>query len=96
MARFIPSKGDSLEGLLTQGKEFLNMEKLPENFVADKIQVEQLQDAIKHLHKVEQQMIDALFQQEKSETEYAQELGVSQQYISKLLKETLKKLYKIC
>ena len=66
-----------------------------EDAVLNKIRYEQLHNAISMLKPDEQSLIEALYFRFLSQTDYASQVGLSQQSISKKCNKILKKLKKI-
>ena len=66
-----------------------------EDIVVDKLTVQRLHDCIKQLTVKEQEIIDGLFFQEKSESMMATEIGISQQLINYRKQKILIKLKKL-
>ena len=66
-----------------------------EAMFSDPSMTDRLATAIKQLNEKQQKLLFALFYEGKTQTEYAKEIGVSQQSVSKRLKTILKKLKKL-
>ncbi len=62
-----------------------------ENFIRDKM----LNDAFKHLNKREKRIIYSRYYDDKTQTEIALELGISQAQVSRLEKNALKTMYEV-
>lgn len=86
---------DSLnKALQTDGKEVTLMEKIPEgNDMEEKLTNQlALQQAMEDLTEREKKLINMRYFQNKTQTEIAKVLGVSQVQVSRLEKKTLKKM----
>jgi RNA polymerase sigma factor (sigma-70 family) len=66
-----------------------------EDIVVDKLMAQRLHDCIKQLAKEEQEIINGLFFQEKSESMMAAEMGISQQLVNYRKQKILIKLKKL-
>ena len=66
-----------------------------EDIVVDKLMAKRLHDCIKQLTDKEQEIIDGLFFQEKSESMMAAEIGISQQLVNYRKQKILIKLKKL-
>lgn len=95
MALEANSEVDSLNRTLTsEGKEITLMEKIPENSSMEEKLTDQLalEQAMEGLTTREQKLIGMRYFQNKTQTEVASVLGVSQVQISRLEKKALKKM----
>ena len=81
----------SLDKFSDDGFEIADQQDLTE-MVADKLLFEALLDVMDELEPDEKALIDALFYEERSERDYAAELGISHQAIGKRKKKIIKKL----
>lgn len=89
----IPSREDSLDRLMDENaQQFLGDEESVENTVLHKLEVDKLHTALAMLTPEEQALIQALFFEERSESEMAVELGISQPAVYKRKVKILKKL----
>lgn len=92
---FLPSREDSYERLLETNQQFMIQE------VSVQVQVEKLLDAeivrkaLSFLNPVEQELINLLFYQEKTEQEVGILLHISQQAVNKRKQTVLIKLRKL-
>lgn len=66
-----------------------------DDMVVDKLMAQRLHDCIKQLTEKEQEIIDGLFFQEKSESMMAAEIGMSQQLVNYRKQKILIKLKKL-
>ncbi|MEE0709760.1 MAG: sigma-70 family RNA polymerase sigma factor [Gemmiger sp.] len=74
--RVIPSREDSLDRLMDENAQQFPHEESVENTVLHKLEVDKLHTALAMLTPEEQALIQALFFEEKTERQYAEELGV--------------------
>lgn len=88
----LPSKEDSLDRLYELGNDFADEQEPVEDTVITKIMVDKLHECLERLTEDERNLIFALFFQGKTERQYAAERGISQQAISKKLRNVLLKL----
>ena len=89
----IPSREDSLDRLMDENaQQFPGDEESVENTVLHKLEVDKLHTALAMLTPEEQALIQALFFEERSESEMAVELGISQPAVYKRKVKILKKL----
>ena len=89
----IPSREDSLDRLMDENaQQFHRDEESVENTVLHKLEVDKLHTALAMLTPEEQALIQALFFEERSESEMAVELGISQPAVYKRKVKILKKL----
>lgn len=90
---FLPSKEDSIQRLMDQGEDFAS-EQIVEDIVSDKATLLLLQKAVAELDREEQELIKAIYYQEKTTREIAEEKEVSQPAIVKRHQKAIKKLKK--
>ena len=100
MVRVIPSREDSLDRLMDENAQQFPNEESPneesvENTVLHKLEVDKLHTALAMLTPEEQALIQALFFEEKTERQYAEELGVYRNAIHVRKTKILKKLKKL-
>ena len=95
LVRIIPSREDSYDRLQDDNaQQFADNSESVEDAVLNKIRYEQLHNAISMLKPDEQSLIEALYFRFLSQTDYASQVGLSQQSISKKCNKILKKLKK--
>ena len=75
-------------------REFIDTENTPDNILEEIILHENLQQAIASLTKKERAIIQALYFERLTATEYARQCGVSQPAISQMKHRILKKIKK--
>lgn len=93
VVKVIPSREDSLDRLMDENaQQFPGDEESVENTVLHKLEVDKLHTALAMLTPEEQALIQALFFEERSESEMAVELGISQPAVHKRKVKILKKL----
>lgn len=93
VVKVIPSREDSLDRLMDENaQQFPGDEESVENTVLHKLEVDKLHTALAMLTPEEQALIQALFFEERSESEMAVELGISQPAVYKRKVKILKKL----
>lgn len=91
--RVIPSREDSLDRLGEEStQQFPDDEENVENTVLQKLEVDKLHTALAMLALEERALIHALFYEERTESELAAELGISQPAVYKRKVKILKKL----
>lgn len=91
--RVIPSREDSLDRLMDENaRQFSHSDESVENVVFRKMEQDKLHTALSRLSPEEQSLIWALFFEERSESELAAELGISQPAVYKRKIKILKKL----
>lgn len=91
--KIIDSKEDSLERLIKENsKQFIDEKENVEEIVINKISSERLHKAISKLDKEEQGLIYALYFEDKTEREYAKEIGLYRNAVHIRKLKTLKKL----
>lgn len=96
VVQIIPSREDSLERLMDENaQQFPGDEESVENTVLHKLEMDKLHTAIAMLTPEEQALIHALFFEEKTERQYAEELGVYRNAVHVRKIRVLKKLKKI-
>ena len=94
--RVIPSREDSLDRLMEENaRQFAANAESVEDVVFRKLAVDKLHTALAMLTPEEQALIQALFFEEKTERQYAEELGVYRNAIHVRKTKTLKKLKKL-
>ena len=92
----IPSREDSLDRLRDENSyQFSANEESVENIVLRKFDVDKLHTALAMLTPEERALIQALFFEEKTERQYAEELGVYRNAIHVRKTKILKKLKKL-
>lgn len=72
----------------------LSSEQLVEDIVEDKLLLETLMEALYALNADELSLINALYYEDKTESEFASEIGISQQAINKRKTKLLDKIKK--
>lgn len=93
VVRVIPSREDSLDRLTDDNaQQFSDSAESVENTVLHKLEVDRLHTALATLTPEERALIQALFFEERSESEMAVELGISQPAVYKRKVKILKKL----
>ena len=92
VVRVIPSREDSLDRLMDENAQQFPHEESVENTVLHKLEVDKLHTALAMLTPEEQALIQALFFEEKTERQYAEELGVYRNAIHVRKTKILKKL----
>ncbi len=81
----------SLEKFADDGYEVADTADLAE-LVADKLLLDELADAFDDLEPDERSLIDALFYNDRTERDYAAEIGISHQAVGKRKQKVIKKL----
>ena len=94
MVRVIPSREDSLDRLMDENAQQFPNEESVENTVLHKLEVDKLHTALAMLTPEEQALIQALFFEEKTERQYADELGVYRNAVHVRKMMALKKIKK--
>lgn len=84
VVRIIPSREDSLDRLAEERAQQFPDEESVENTVFHKLEVDRLHTALAMLPLEEQTLIRALFYEERTESEVAAELGISQPAVYKM------------
>ena len=93
MVRVIPSREDSLDRLMDENaQQFSDAQESVESVVLHKLEVDRLHTALSLLTPEERALIQALFFEEKSERQYADELGVYRNAVHVRKMKVLKKL----
>lgn len=93
VVQIIPSREDSLDRLMDENaRQFSDRQESVESVVFRKLETDRLHTALSMLTPEEQALIWALFFEERSESELAAELGISQPAIYKRKIKILKKL----
>ena len=91
--RVIPSREDSLDRLMEENaRQFAVNAESVEDVVLRKLTVDKLHAALLQLTKEERALIYALFYEEKTEREYAEQLGLYRNAVHVRKIKTLKKL----
>ena len=89
----LPSREDSLDRLMEDNaQQFLDSHESVEDIVIQKISAEKLHMALLRLPKKDQELIYALFYEEKTERAYAKQIGVSPSTVHRRKEEIIKKL----
>ena len=73
-------------------REFIDDVNIPENIFMTREGMVEVRNAVRILPVQERNLIVALYYERLTENEYADKIGVSQQYVSKSKKKILKKL----
>ena len=96
VADLLPGREDSYDRLIEEEHhQFALDEPSPENMLLQEEELHLLRAALLLLTAEEKELIDALFYQEMSEREYAQQIGLSQKGVNKRRHKILSKLRKI-
>ena len=91
--QIIPSREDSLDRLVDENaQQFPDEQERVESVVLHKLEVDRLHTALSLLAPEERALIQALFFEERSESELAAALGISQPAVYKRKMKILKKL----
>ena len=91
--QIIPSREDSLDRLVDENaQQFPDEQESVESVVLHKLEVDRLHSALSLLAPEERALIQALFFEERSESELAAALGISQPAVYKRKMKILKKL----
>ena len=91
--QIIPSREDSLDRLVDENaRQFSDEQESVESVVLLKLEVDRLHTALSLLTPEERALIQALFFDERKESELAVELGISQPAVYKRKMKILKKL----
>lgn len=94
--QIIPSREDSLDRLTEDNaQQFSDGRKSVEDVVIQQIMTDKLHTAISQLTEKEQDLIQALFFEEMTEREYADQLGVYHNAVHKRKMRILEKLKKL-
>ena len=95
VVQIIPSREDSLDRLVDENaRQFAAAAENVEDVVIRKLAVDKLHTALMQLTREERDFISALFFDEKTESDVAKALGISQQAVHKRKNRILKKLKK--
>ena len=92
VVQIIPSREDSLDRLGENARQFSDEQESVESVVLHKLEVDRLHTALSLLTPEERALIQALFFDERKESELAVELGISQPAVYKRKMKILKKL----
>ena len=93
VVQIIPSREDSLDRLGDENtQQFSDKQESVESVVLHKLEVDRLHTALSLLAPEERALIQALFFDERKESELAMELGISQPAVYKRKMKVLKKL----
>ena len=93
MVQIIPSREDSLDRLVDENaRQFSDEQESVESVVLLKLEVDRLHTALSLLTPEERALIQALFFEEKTERQYADELGVYRNAVHVRKMKVLKKL----
>ena len=93
VVQIIPSREDSLDRLVDENaQQFSGEQESVESVVLHKLEVDRLHTALSLLTPEERALIQALFFDERKESELAMELGISQPAVYKRKMKVLKKL----
>ncbi|WP_242960155.1 sigma-70 family RNA polymerase sigma factor [Drancourtella sp. An12] len=93
--QILPSREDSLDRLMEDNaQQFPDSHESVEDIVIQKISTEKLHMALLRLPKKDQELIYALFYEEKTERAYAKQIGVSPSTVHRRKEEIIKKLKK--
>ena len=93
VVQIIPSREDSLDRLVDENaQQFSDEQESVERVVLHKLEVDRLHTALSLLTPEERALIQALFFDERKESELAVELGISQPAVYKRKMKILKKL----
>ena len=93
VVQIIPSREDSLDRLVDENaQQFSDEQKSVESVVLHKLEVDRLHTALSLLAPEERALIQALFFEEKTERQYADELGVYRNAVHVRKMKVLKKL----
>lgn len=88
----IPSREDSLERLMDKEVQFQEASINVEEFILQRIEIQQLHRALSHLSEDERYLIEQIYFEERTEREMAEELGVYHNAVHKKKQLILKKL----
>ena len=93
VVQIIPSREDSLDRLVDENaQQFSDEQESVESMVLHKLEVDKLHTALSQLAPEEQVLLQALFFEERTESELAAALGISQPAVYKRKIKILKKL----
>ena len=94
VVQIIPSREDSLDRLVDENaRQFSDEQESVESVVLHKLEVDRLHTALSLLTPEERALIQALFFEERSESELAAALGISQPAVYKRKMKILKNEY---
>ena len=94
--QILPSREDSLDRLMEDNaQQFSDSHESVEDIVIQKISLEKLHMALSKLSKKDQDLIYALFYEEKTERDYAKQVGVYPSTVHSRKIRILKKLKKL-
>lgn len=88
----IQSREDSLERLMDKEVQFQEASINVEEFILQRIEIQQLHRALSHLSEDERYLIEQIYFEERTEREMAEELGVYHNAVHKKKQLILKKL----
>ena len=83
------------EGAYENFKEFIDTENIPDNTVLKIMEIDALRKALSVLSDADNELVQALFYDGLTEQEYAAQVGISQQMISRKKQRILKSLKKL-
>ena len=83
------------EGAYENFKEFIDTENIPDNTVLKIMEIDALRKALSVLSDADNELVQALFYDGLTEQEYAVQVGISQQMISRKKQRILKSLKKL-
>lgn len=83
------------EGAYENFKEFIDTENIPDNTVLKIMEIDALLKALSVLSDADNELVQALFYDGLTEQEYAVQVGISQQMISRKKQRILKSLKKL-
>jgi RNA polymerase sigma factor (sigma-70 family) len=89
-----PAREQSYEALLEEDKQFQSVSENTEDIVEKNLMIERMMTCFAALPKKERDLIYDLFFADKNEYQMAEQLGISQQAVSKKKEKILKKLKK--
>ena len=93
--QILPSREDSLDRLMEDNaQQFPDSQESVEDIVIQKISTGKLHMALLRLPKKDQELIYALFYEEKTKRAYAKQIGVSPSTVHRRKEEIIKKLKK--
>ena len=93
VVQIIPSREDSLDRLVDENaQQFSDEQESVESMVLHKLKVDKLHTALSQMAPEDQVLIQALFFEERTESELAAALGISQPAVYKRKIKILKKL----
>ena len=91
-----PAREDSLDRLTENNEHHYLLEGAsPEDALIERDEVERLRLALKRLEPEERELVKALFFEDKTERQYAESLGITQQAVSYRNRAICRKLKKI-